>query len=221
MEDYPENHRVRWTNKENIQLYKEAKNHIDLETIANNHKRTVCAIKYRLIRYAIEMAEDDDTLTMKDLCNKTNLSRKILIEGFNTLKYNYEDLEDDYPENHGNTWTNKETVQLYNQVENGIDLETIANDHKRTVNSIKYKLIRYAIDLSERDKLLTIEDLSKSTTLSCEDIIEGFKKLKYYYFINNTTTKENEYYLSNHIKITSLLSVGVLLCMLGYIMFYK
>lgn len=220
MEDYPENHRIRWTNKENIQLYKEAKNHINLETIANNHKRTVCAIKYRLIRYAIEMADDDETITMKDLCNKTNLSRKILIEGFKKLKYNYDDLEDDYPENHGNTWTDKETVQLYSQVEKGIDLETIAIDHKRTVNSIKYKLIRYAIELSEKDKLLTIDDLSKLTSLSYEDLIEGFKKLNYYYFINSIT-KKNKYYLSNCIKIRLLICIGCLLYILVNIIFYK
>jgi hypothetical protein len=195
-----ENHRARWTNKENLQLYKEARNHVDLETIANNHKRTICAIKYRLIRYAIEMADENEKLTLKDLCNKTNLSRKVLIEGFNKLKYNYDDLEDDYPENHGNTWTDNETTQLYNEVENGIDIETIANDHKRTVNSIKYKLVRYAIEMSEKNKLLTIEDLSKLTTLSCEDLMDGFNKLKYYYFITNNLPVEVENSLIKFVK---------------------
>jgi hypothetical protein len=195
-----ENHRARWTNKENLQLYKEARNHVDLETIANNHKRTICAIKYRLIRYAIEMADENEKLTLKDLCNKTNLSRKVLIEGFKKLKYNYDDLEDDYPENHGNTWTDNETVQLYNEIENGIDIETIANDHKRTVNSIKYKLVRYAIEMSEKNKLLTIEDLSKLTTLSCEDLMDGFNKLKYYYFITNNLPVEVENSLIKFVK---------------------
>jgi len=195
-----ENHRARWTNKENLQLYKEARNHVDLETIANNHKRTICAIKYRLIRYAIEIADENEKLTLKDLCNKTNLSRKVLIEGFKKLKYNYDDLEDDYPENHGNTWTDNETVQLYNEIENGIDIETIANDHKRTVNSIKYKLVRYAIEMSEKNKLLTIEDLSKLTTLSCEDLMDGFNKLKYYYFITNNLPVEVENSLIKFVK---------------------
>lgn len=195
-----ENHRARWTNKENLQLYKEARNHVDLETIANNHKRTICAIKYRLIRYAIEMADENEKLTLKDLCNKTNLSRKVLIEGLNKLKYNYDDLEDDYPENHGNTWTDNETTQLYNEVENGINIETIANDHKRTVNSIKYKLVRYAIEMSEKNKLLTIEDLSKLTTLSCEDLMDGFNKLKYHYFITNNLPVEVENSLIKFVK---------------------
>jgi len=206
MEDYPENHRVRWTNRENIQLYKEVNNRIDLETIAKNHKRTIGAIKYKLIRYAIEMAETDETLTMQDLCNKTNLSRKILIEGFKKLKYDY-DLEDIYPENHGNVWTDKEIAQLHNQIKEGVDLETIANKHKRTYQSIKYKLINYAIEMSEKDKLLTIEDLSNMTSLSCEDLIEGFNNFNYTHF-NTTTTNEIESYLIKFIKIALCIVAG-------------
>lgn len=93
MENYPENHRVRWTNKENTQLYKEIKNNMDLETIADNHKRTIGAIKFKLIRYAIELAETDQTLSMYDLCNKTTLSREDLIEGFDKLKFDYDYMD--------------------------------------------------------------------------------------------------------------------------------
>ena len=106
MENYPENHRVRWTNKENTQLYKEIKNNTDLETIANNHKRTVGSIKYKLIRYAIELAETDQTLTMNDLCYKTTLSREDLIEGFDKLKFDYDYMDlsvDDYVSNDDNS----------------------------------------------------------------------------------------------------------------------
>ena len=87
-----ENHRMRWSNTENNQLYKEINKGLDLETIALNHKRTVEAIKYKLIRYAIELAEEDQTLTLANLCNITTLKRDDLIEGFKKLKYDYINL---------------------------------------------------------------------------------------------------------------------------------
>jgi len=93
MENYPENHRMRWTNKENIELLKEINKGINLETIASNHKRTIGAIKYRLIRYAIELAETDQTLSLLDLSTTTTLSCKDLIEGFKKLKYEYDYID--------------------------------------------------------------------------------------------------------------------------------
>ena len=51
MTDYPENHRVKWTDNELKKLLKETKNKIDIETIANNHKRTIGSIKFKLFRY--------------------------------------------------------------------------------------------------------------------------------------------------------------------------
>jgi len=93
MENYPENHRMRWTNKENIQLLKEINKGINLETIASNHKRTIGSIKYKLIRYAIELAETDQTLSLLDLCVTTTLSSKDLIEGYKKLKYDYDYID--------------------------------------------------------------------------------------------------------------------------------
>jgi hypothetical protein len=125
MENYPENHRARWTNKENTQLYKEIKNNMDLETIADNHKRTIGAIKYKLIRYAIELAETDQTLSIYDLCNKTTLSREDLIEGFDKLKfdYNYMDISVDDNSNENNE-SNDLIVTMIIKINNKINIIT-------------------------------------------------------------------------------------------------
>lgn len=125
MENYPENHRARWTNKENTQLYKEIKNNMDLETIADNHKRTIGAIKFKLIRYAIELAETDQTLSIYDLCNKTTLSREDLIEGFDKLKfdYNYMDISVDDNSNENNE-SNDLIVTMIIKINNKINIIT-------------------------------------------------------------------------------------------------
>jgi hypothetical protein len=48
--DMPINHRTKWTNEEFNQLLKETNNKLNIKKIAQNHKRTIEAIKFRLIR---------------------------------------------------------------------------------------------------------------------------------------------------------------------------
>lgn len=88
----PENHRAIWSNTEFKQLLKEVKKGLDFNTIANNHKRTIGAIKYKLIRYAIQLAEEDQTITLEHLCDITNLTKDDLVYGFEKLKFDYEYL---------------------------------------------------------------------------------------------------------------------------------
>lgn len=88
MENYPENHRVKWSDIETKLLYREAKFKLDLTHIANTHKRTIGAIKFKLIRYAIDLSKSDKSLTLDKLSEITNLPVDILIEGFEKLHYN-------------------------------------------------------------------------------------------------------------------------------------
>jgi len=178
MEHYPENHRLRWTNKEDKKLYNEIKIGTDLQTIADNHKRTVSAIKYRLIRYAIDLAEDDETLTLEDLQDKTTLSQEDLLEGFKKLKYDfvYNFDDDNDIKNHNHIWIVKEYKQLKQMIKKGLDIQTIANKLDRTEYAVKQKLIEYAIEMSKNDKSLILNDLCNLTTLSRDDLIEGFIK---------------------------------------------
>ena len=95
MTDYPENHRVKWTDNELKKLLKETKNKIDIETIANNHKRTIGSIKFKLFRYAIKLSEEDQSLSLYELSQLTNLNKNELLEGFKKLHYEFPNYHND------------------------------------------------------------------------------------------------------------------------------
>lgn len=90
MEPYPDNHRAKWSDNETVKLLNEVKNKTPFHIIAENHHRTIGAIKYKLIRYAInEMKDCDDELSMEYLMKLTNLSKDELLEGFKKLNFEY------------------------------------------------------------------------------------------------------------------------------------
>jgi hypothetical protein len=213
MNIYPDNHRAKWTDQESNFLYKEAKFKLDMAHIANTHKRTIGAIKFKLIRYAIDLSTNDNNLTLNDLSNITNLSNDVLIEGFKKLHYNfknnydttndklsycsiiYKDNKDNkeekkenktFPENHGLKWTNEETEQLYIETNKNMNFETIASNHKRTIESIKYKLFRNAVNLYLNDKNLSLIKLSKITNLPIDYLIDKFTILNIMPHYDNT-----------------------------------
>ena len=90
----PLNHRMKWTTNELNQLLKETSKKINIKKIAENHKRTVEAIKFRLIRYAVKLIEEEPSTSLKHIQDLTNLSRKELLEGFEKIKYNYIENEE-------------------------------------------------------------------------------------------------------------------------------
>ncbi len=96
MEIMPENHRAKWTAKEFLQLLKEVRSNMDINEIANNHMRTIGAIKYKLIRYAIQCSEENPDLSLKNLSKMTNLSIEDLKNGFEKL--HYDNFPDEVPE---------------------------------------------------------------------------------------------------------------------------
>jgi hypothetical protein len=95
MEHMPLNHRKRWTKKEIKDLIKETQSKIDITKIAENHKRTISAIKFKLIRYAVDLIEEEPSTSLKHIQNLTNLSKEDLLEGFKKIKYNYKDENND------------------------------------------------------------------------------------------------------------------------------
>lgn len=90
----PLNHRMKWTTIELNQLLKETSKKINIKKIAENHKRTIEAIKFRLIRYAVKLIEEEPSTSLKHIQDLTNLSRKELLEGFEKIKYNYIENEE-------------------------------------------------------------------------------------------------------------------------------
>ena len=86
----PINHRIKWTDDELNQLLRETNNKININKIADNHKRTVEAIKFKLIRHSIKLIEDNPlTISLKEIQKITNLSKNDLLDGFKKIKYNY------------------------------------------------------------------------------------------------------------------------------------
>ena len=107
MEITPENHRAKWTNKEFKQLLKEIRNNMDINEIANIHMRTVGAIKYKLIRYAIERSEENPNLSLKNLSNITNLPIEDLKNGFEKLHHDYQDIPEEEVSNEEDIYMTK------------------------------------------------------------------------------------------------------------------
>ncbi len=138
----PINHRAPWTDKETKQLIKEIKNNFSIENIANIHKRTINAIKYKLIRYAIDMADTDQTLSLNDISNKTGLSVMELKEGFDKLHYDYEYMEDNDSIQDTDEESDDDTDDTFiindSQVNN--DIENIRNDIDNRFISLNKKL---------------------------------------------------------------------------------
>jgi hypothetical protein len=93
--DMPINHRTKWTNEEFNQLLKETNNKLNIKKIAQNHKRTIEAIKFRLIRYSVKLIDEEPNTSLKHICELTNLSREDLLEGFEKINYNYKEIEEE------------------------------------------------------------------------------------------------------------------------------
>jgi len=124
MSEVPENHRVKWSDSEFKKLLKEVKNKINIETIANNHKRTIGAIKFKLFRYAIELSEKDQSITLNELCHLTNLNKDELIEGFQKLKYEFPNdsiYDNNNDNNNYNDNDNEKIMKKINQLNNKIN----------------------------------------------------------------------------------------------------
>ncbi len=142
----PINHRAPWTDKETKQLIKEIKNNLTIEEISNIHKRTINAIKFKLIRYAIDLADTDQSLSLNDISKKTGLSINELKEGFDKLHYNYEYMEDndsindtDEDDDSDSDFTDDTFIDNKNQTNvDDSDIEDIRNDIININRKIKY-----------------------------------------------------------------------------------
>ncbi len=131
----PINHRAAWTDKETKQLIKEIKNNLSIEEISNIHKRTINAIKFKLIRYAIDLADTDQSLTLNDISKKTGLSIYELKEGFDKLHYDYDYMEDNDSNLTDDTFIDNTLTNVDNYDD---DIQEIRNDIININKKIKY-----------------------------------------------------------------------------------
>ena len=95
-------------------------------------------------------------------------------------------------ENHGKYWTVKETKQLMKEIKI-MEINHIANIHKRTPNAIFLKLIKEASKIADESEYdITLDDLSVITSLHPSKLLEGFKKISYKRFNNEEIETEDE-----------------------------
>lgn len=79
----------------------------------------------------------------------------------------------DYPASHGQKWTDEEENTLLNELDKNIDIEIIAQTHKRTIGGIRGKQRRIAYKMYV--KKASIEEIIKKTKLDKEQIMEIIK----------------------------------------------
>ena len=102
-EQKPLNHRAKWSITEVEILLEEVKTGLSFEIIAENHHRTVGAIKYKLYRYIIQLLKKEPNLKIDDLIKITSLTKEEIISGFEKLNYNY-DNKNKNKDNHDNNY---------------------------------------------------------------------------------------------------------------------
>lgn len=72
MEVLPDNHSYNWTNEELNNLIKAIKSKTPIHIIAKNHKRTVGAIKFKIIRYIASIIEEKEKkLILNDIMKES------------------------------------------------------------------------------------------------------------------------------------------------------
>jgi hypothetical protein len=84
------NHRKKWTVKEVKQLMKEIRT-MDIQNIAKIHKRTYSGIYFKLVREAVNIAEEDPNIKLTELCDIVKLQPAELLAGFKKIKYDFND----------------------------------------------------------------------------------------------------------------------------------
>lgn len=94
------------------------------------------------------------------------------------------------PKNHGMLWTENEEIKLLEELEQKIDINTIALNHERTTGGINKRLqeIAYKMHLNN----ITIDEIINKTTLTSDIINETIERKKIIKCKNNNRSSEKE-----------------------------
>ena len=89
------------------------------------------------------------------------------------VKTQHPDTEE-YPTNTGKAWTDEEESTLLRELEQNINIEIIAQTHKRTIGGIKGRQQTIAYKLYQKN--VPMETIMTKTKLNKEQILETIKK---------------------------------------------
>ena len=93
-------------------------------------------------------------------------------EYWDMVRISNEDTE--YPSNMGQKWSDEEEILLLEELNNNIDIETIAQKHNRTIGGINSR--RQEIAYKMYLKKLSIEEIIKQTKLDIDCIEQTIQK---------------------------------------------
>ena len=88
-------------------------------------------------------------------------------------------------------WTNEENYELIIQIKNGLKLEDIAKNNKRTILAVKYHIITNALNIKKNSNI-TLDTISKLVNMP----IYNLKK-----YIKNQEEEEKKLYIKKIIKL--------------------
>ena len=104
----------------------------------------------------------------------------------------------DYPSNTGNKWTDEEEKLLLEELNNNIDIELIAQSHKRTIGGIhsRRREIAYKLFINKID----MEEIILKTKLDESQILETIKKKQFSSKSNPTTNVNSAFSIESEIN---------------------
>jgi hypothetical protein len=98
------------------------------------------------------------------------------MESFMLKKLKAQNPEKEYPSNIGKKWSNKEENDLLEELDNNIDIESIAQSHNRTIGGINSR--RRVLAYKMYSNNISMEEIINKTKLNKYEILETIEKRK-------------------------------------------
>ncbi len=152
----------------------------------------------------------------KSFFNKINSFNNI--KDFDISKYdnieNYDKISEIkyHNTNHGNLWTDKEDIELLEDLKNNVDIQFIAYRHKRTIGSIKSRCVMHALyelyknnyDFDGKDNKEMLNSISKKYQITIYELKKKFDDIDNIikYFEKNITYKNKYKNTNNETNLT-------------------
>lgn len=110
-----------------------------------------------------------------------------------------------YPSNLGSKWTNTEEQQLLSSIEEGLDIETIAKQHNRTVGGIQSRIQMVAYEMSlQQVAMETIMEKTRLTLSEINTVISRKQTEKTEKVSKKASKKENNEIPTNNITLENV-----------------
>ena len=179
----------KWTLKEDLQLIKEIAEKKTYKEIALIHKRTLGAIRSRVISSIIYLRYNQGDTNIDDLSREYNIEKIAIekyIEKMNVM--NNEETNCTYTK-----WKPEEDAKLIQEIAEKKTYEYIALEHKRTLVAIKCRAISLIIYPEYKNGNTDIDNLSNKYNIEREMIDSYIEKNNKYHIDNENIELKAKY----------------------------